>query len=107
MKKPAYDPSGKGNCGYYSLAGALGIYHCGAHQTVQNYLIKEIRTCQNYYVKLYQFGGNTSCWIVLVHIQANIKLDLFVSWLQHQCVTAPLREWCDTDMRYFFAQSYG
>ena len=34
VKKPAHDPPGQGNCGYYALARAVGIFYCDAHQRV-------------------------------------------------------------------------
>ena len=44
VKMLAYDPPGLGNCGYYAMARAVGIFHCDAHQTVQNTLVKELKT---------------------------------------------------------------
>ena len=53
VKMPAYNPPGRGNCGYYAIARAVGIFHRDAHQTVRNTLLKELTAHRDNYLKLY------------------------------------------------------
>lgn len=85
------------------------MYHHDTHQTAWNDLLKALKTHWENSVKLYSLGGKTRCGIHFVHIQANIKLklNLFVSCLQHQGLTSNSGKCFDTNMRYIFTQVYG
>ena len=108
VKMPAYNPPGRGNCGYYALARAVGIFHRDAHQTVRNALLKELTAHRDNYLKLY--GPATKRGREhddIVQDQASVQLDVFVSRLQHTGLSAPPRNCFDTNMGFIVAQAYG
>ena len=56
LQMPVYNPPGKGNCGYYALAHALGLTSRDAHLKVRNDLLTELVTHCDDYLKLHSYG---------------------------------------------------